>query len=183
MDAEMLPTFKKYSVEPVVFSSTYEFTTYNPKLSIKLGKQYIRYGDDVCSICLENIQTNKTGIITKCGHVFHRTCLSKSMTTKNNWFEKYCPYCNSALKIYTLNKVGFQMYNSQHDDYNSLDELENFWKIKDSIYPYNCICCNHTLGTNSYKCRSCKSYCITGYELDNKYEYNIEEDVYANVDE
>jgi hypothetical protein len=47
-----------------------------------------------CSVCLEELSTANTNMTkTNCGHVFHLTCLLKSLTTKNK-----CPMCRSDLE-------------------------------------------------------------------------------------
>jgi hypothetical protein len=47
-----------------------------------------------CSVCLDDICTGDTNMTkTSCGHVFHLSCLLKSLTTKNK-----CPMCRSDLE-------------------------------------------------------------------------------------
>lgn len=47
-----------------------------------------------CSVCLEELSTANTNMTkTSCGHVFHLSCLLKSLTTKNK-----CPMCRSDLE-------------------------------------------------------------------------------------
>lgn len=47
-----------------------------------------------CSVCLEELSTENTNMTkTKCGHVFHLSCLLKSLTKKNK-----CPMCRSDLE-------------------------------------------------------------------------------------
>ena len=47
-----------------------------------------------CSVCLEELSTANTNMTkTNCGHVFHLTCLLKSLNTKNK-----CPMCRSDLE-------------------------------------------------------------------------------------
>jgi hypothetical protein len=47
-----------------------------------------------CSVCLEELSTANTNMTkTNCGHVFHLSCLLKSLTTKNK-----CPMCRSDLE-------------------------------------------------------------------------------------
>lgn len=47
-----------------------------------------------CSVCLEELSTTNTNMTkTNCGHVFHLSCLLKSLTTKNK-----CPMCRSDLE-------------------------------------------------------------------------------------
>ena len=47
-----------------------------------------------CSVCLDDICTGDANMTkTSCGHVFHLSCLLKSLTTKNK-----CPMCRSDLE-------------------------------------------------------------------------------------
>lgn len=47
-----------------------------------------------CSVCLEELSTTNTNMTkTNCGHVFHLSCLLKSLNTKNK-----CPMCRSDLE-------------------------------------------------------------------------------------
>lgn len=58
------------------------------------------YDDDVCSICLEDVQTIKILITTECSHVFCAPCSAQ-------WFYKSnaCPNCNhNNVNIYKLNQ-------------------------------------------------------------------------------
>lgn len=50
-------------------------------------------GDDVCSICLEQLQHNKVRV-TSCGHSFCDTCIEGWLDIK-----PICPNCNKVLDI------------------------------------------------------------------------------------
>ena len=69
-------------------------------------KEYISLNkakrNDECCICLDDIY-NKKIVKLKCGHIFHKSCLIKSM--KNT---KLCPYCRSEIEIehYVYNNLG-----------------------------------------------------------------------------
>ena len=55
-----------------------------------------------CSICLDIIQTDKKG--TRCGHIFHRTCLEL-------WMDKNttCPICREELVNRYFDYIDFEL--------------------------------------------------------------------------
>lgn len=50
---------------------------------------------DTCNICLDQLDEN---VYMKCGHSFHKECISKWLVTK-----KTCPCCRKTLRVETLN--------------------------------------------------------------------------------
>ncbi len=65
-----------------------KFCMYNvfKKNSKKYNKQ------DICSICLENIQKNDKSQYTECGHRFHTHCLYDWLMLNNT-----CPICRHEI--------------------------------------------------------------------------------------
>lgn len=55
---------------------------------------YLRNLSDnqVCSICLSNIESINTTELTECGHIFHTNCLNIHRENNNN-----CPVCRRTL--------------------------------------------------------------------------------------
>jgi hypothetical protein len=47
-----------------------------------------------CIICLNDMETNQSATLLKCGHVYHTECIHK-------WFQRrnVCPVCNIKIKI------------------------------------------------------------------------------------
>lgn len=50
--------------------------------------------DEMCSICIENLNTRKNILKVKCGHMFHKECIDK-WTASN----KTCPNCMSIIMV------------------------------------------------------------------------------------
>lgn len=75
-----------------------EWITTNPEYPIDVVVRKLRYiynkEEESCSICLEKIDSSTPNI--KCGHLFHRECLVKSI--KNNE-KKLCPLCREDLEV------------------------------------------------------------------------------------
>ena len=57
-----------------------------------------------CSICLENINSNKI-IKTDCFHYFHKECLDIWVLYKNN-----CPLCREYLNNYIIYNYNYNYY-------------------------------------------------------------------------
>jgi len=123
------------------------------KLKVKC---YIKFGEE-CPICLENIIHKKNAYLTGCGHAYHRLCLFKVFETK--WKNKpystlRCSLCRCALGFPEL----FERY--AFGD-NGLDNLENFWLVKDYIIGNFCGASKHYIGMNK-NCNRCLIYRNTG---------------------
>lgn len=75
-----------------------EWITTNPEYPIDVVVRKLRYihnkEEESCSICLEKIVSSTPNI--KCGHLFHRECLVKSI--ENNE-KKLCPLCREDLEV------------------------------------------------------------------------------------
>lgn len=75
-----------------------EWITTNPEYPIDVVVRKLRYiynkEEETCSICLEKIVSSTPNI--KCGHLFHRECLVKSI--ENNE-KKLCPLCREDLEV------------------------------------------------------------------------------------
>jgi hypothetical protein len=56
----------------------------------KSNKIFIEPNNNICSICLDIIESDN--IITNCGHIFHTDCLCKSLKISPK-----CPYCRSNI--------------------------------------------------------------------------------------
>jgi hypothetical protein len=123
-------------------------------------KTYIKIGHE-CSVCLEGIIHKTNAYLTRCGHAFHKTCLTnvfKSKWETNPFSEIKCPLCRAGLGFPDL----FVRYSTifwQID--NQLDKLENFWITKDCLIPDMCERGKHYLGMNN-NCQMCLQYRETG---------------------
>ena len=49
--------------------------------------------NETCSICLEDLKTDKNFVTTKCGHKFHFSCLMESLKLNS-----LCPLCRSQIE-------------------------------------------------------------------------------------
>ena len=79
-----------------------EWITTNPEYPIdvvvrKLRCIYLKETDR-CSICLEKIESSTPNI--KCGHLFHRECLIKSLEHNN---KSLCPLCREDIEVIAKN--------------------------------------------------------------------------------
>ena len=55
---------------------------------------------DECAICLKTVDKNSDLFITKCGHVFHGSCMLRwASSQKDQRTEPLCPLCRSDLGI------------------------------------------------------------------------------------
>jgi hypothetical protein len=64
-----------------------QFTANLPDAS----KEQIKDNNDVCSICLQDMENAK---ITPCNHFYHEMCLRKWLSTKTD-----CPLCSEKITI------------------------------------------------------------------------------------
>ena len=71
-----------------------------------------------CAICQDYLTKNLC--TTKCGHVFHKYCIEKSIKQKST-----CPLCWEKCKDHQLTRLNFQMPNFKNLD----EEIECFKKI------------------------------------------------------
>ena len=55
-----------------------------------------------CSICQENFTASATCVATKCGHVFHKVCVSQWITNSRT-----CPSCRAACSASALTRLYF----------------------------------------------------------------------------
>lgn len=55
-----------------------------------------------CSICQETFSASAVCVATKCGHVFHKTCVSQWILTS-----KTCPSCRAACPLSALIRIYF----------------------------------------------------------------------------
>jgi hypothetical protein len=128
---------------------------FNRKLS---NKMYICPNEDICTICMDNINTKSDAYLSDCGHPFHKKCFS-------NYFQHIqiigntnlkCPMCRTNLGAPCF----YEKYNMYNFDANALDMLENANELCiDMLH----ICSDenaltkHYLGTNK-TCVKCKIY-------------------------
>lgn len=49
-----------------------------------------------CPICMELIEENCDKTVTKCGHIFHSSCIFQNMAAHNGFG---CPYCRTTLAV------------------------------------------------------------------------------------
>ena len=59
--------------------------------------------DNLCSICLDTIDSKKDSVTLKCKHKFHKKCIKL-------WFKQkqICPYCRMPhYEFYKANKISF----------------------------------------------------------------------------
>lgn len=79
-----------------------EWITTNPEYPLDVVVRKLRYiylkEANKCHICLENIETSTPNI--KCGHIFHRECLIKSI---QNCEKSLCPLCREDIEIKIIN--------------------------------------------------------------------------------
>ena len=67
------------------------YIEYRKKLP-EIKYKRIHSTDDVCTICIENLETNEKIIKLNCEHMFHPNCIKP-------WIDKHerCPNCNSDI--------------------------------------------------------------------------------------
>jgi len=64
---------------------------------IEMTSVKIENDEEVCSICLDKLNSEKEVIKTKCEHVYHKDCLTVSITTRDS-----CPLCRRRIDYYSL---------------------------------------------------------------------------------
>lgn len=64
---------------------------------IEMTSVKIENDEEVCSICLDKLNSEKEVIKTKCDHVYHKDCLTVSINTSNS-----CPLCRRRIDYYNL---------------------------------------------------------------------------------
>ncbi len=59
-----------------------------------IRREYIRNlpENQVCAICLANVENNDTMELTECGHIFHIACINRHRSNNNN-----CPVCRREI--------------------------------------------------------------------------------------
>jgi len=96
----------------------------------------VQYNDnDICSVCLEDLNSNiqKTNLV--CGHTFHVNCIINCLRKSNE-----CPYCrdtdgNPKISVSNNNELGFFFDDESEDTaYNqTLEEYNDFINTMKSI--------------------------------------------------
>jgi hypothetical protein len=118
-------------------------------------KTYITPGQE-CPICIEPIIRKSEAYLTACGHGFHKNCIFKSFSAKieTDCYSSFnCPMCRANTgDIHIHGK-----YNDCSNEFNLLDELENFWMTKDFMCCYPCNSDDHIKGMKS-DCNDCLKY-------------------------
>lgn len=104
-----------------------------------------------CSICLEMINSNKNGWITRCNHIFHKECL-KQWFFKTKWNDS-CPMCRQDIgNVSFIDGINYSIYPIDKDT-NFLDLLEE----QDHLLPNFCHECDEIMGMNR-DCKDCLNY-------------------------
>jgi hypothetical protein len=96
--------------------------------------------EQICGICLEELEIETKNYKTICGHSFHHSCIHKSMKKSNN-----CPYCRKELQtpsaccVYEIiNSIMFQSdyaYMLQTGFYAEIKDKDcYFTETEDSLY-------------------------------------------------
>ena len=84
---------------------------------IKIDKKSNLFSDD-CSICLSKLKNKSLLKVTSCGHVFHKKCLEKYISTnQDSGSVPLCPLCRSG----------------NSDSLKQIEERKRFW---DERYTY-----------------------------------------------
>lgn len=141
---------------------TYEYTKKSLYDNMKI-KHYIKIGD-ICSICLEEIWSDRTAFLTDCGHGFHASCINKHFYMNKS---ARCPMCRSDTmdaELELKNKYNTGSY---------LDKLDDFWMNIDMMFPEKCYDFGYHHGySNNYHdkgmnddCEICLMYRIRGNEI------------------
>ena len=66
-----------------------------------------------CPICYEKVTSENDCTVTKCGHVFHSTCLIRNIVISGS----NCPYCRCCLETGNFKEV------KENNDIDSLPEI------------------------------------------------------------
>ena len=64
-----------------------------------LAPQVIRSINDICGVCLENLEPNHKIIILSCNHGYHRRCIKKWIENKH---VSPCPLCHRSIVSETV---------------------------------------------------------------------------------
>jgi hypothetical protein len=64
---------------------------------VEMTSVKIENDDDVCSNCLDKLNSEKEVIKTRCDHVYHKDCLLVSINNSNS-----CPLCRRRIDYYNL---------------------------------------------------------------------------------
>jgi hypothetical protein len=121
-------------------------------------KHYIKIGSE-CPICYEEIFTNKTAFINKCGHYFHTKCIVECINRHYDNYQGECPCPMCRTDIDTDELFLYERYRIDYKKKNYLDILENFYDDK-------------SFKINKHYCKICKIFYI-GKECYN-YHYRID---------
>jgi hypothetical protein len=101
-------------------SSTFQnsFKIINTQLLIKMSAQID------CPICMDCIEMNKNCVTTECGHIFHASCLMKSVA--HNGFG--CPYCRTTMAEEPEDdeSTEYETYDGEEDDMFDDNALRGF---------------------------------------------------------
>jgi len=68
--------------------------------------------DDVCSICLDNLNNEQIYKLPECGHQFHTNCIFHWLRCGHN----KCPYCNNTGSTNSLTDDSYSSYYSYNKD-------------------------------------------------------------------
>ena len=123
-------------------------------------KHYIKIGE-ICSICLEEIWSERDAFLTECGHEFHASCINKHFYMNKS---ARCPICRSD----TMN-AELELKN-KYNTVSYLDKLDDFWMNMDMMFPEKCYDYGYYHGySNNYHdkgmnddCEICLMYRIRG---------------------
>lgn len=77
-----------------------------------------------CSVCFDAINSTESVDATKCGHLFHRTCILKWLHT-NRIAKKGCPVCRRLIKSETLITV-YPQLNAIEGKPKNIDVINDF---------------------------------------------------------
>ena len=71
--------------------------------------KFVNYEEEVCSICLDNIDKSKCSIKTNCNHLFHLECLTQS----HKIFKYTCPNCRQQSNKVIIHKVNIYVLHGE----------------------------------------------------------------------
>ena len=168
--------------------SRYEYTVISPSNKLASSsyniKHYIKIGSE-CPICYEEIFTNKTAFINKCGHYFHSKCIVECINRHyDNYYGKSpcpCPMCRANIETNDL--FLYEKYKINRKKINYLDILDNFYDER--VFKYNKYYCKKCKKFNvRKKCQDCKYYSYNSDDSDDWDFFDINgDDDYTDSDD
>ena len=117
------------------------------------SKGYIRMGEE-CSICMESITSKINAWKTKCGHIFHKTCLirySNTALSKNFC----CPCCRGEMEDFD-NWTSDVYYGICYSPKNHLDQI-HYFELYQQMIQNICEECDNIIGCTK-RCFGCKDW-------------------------